>query len=183
MTAISQHCRAFLHQAHYLIHVFAFFLQNEYFLALVGKTMPASRRPILQSYWPAKVRVYGKEHLGFHKLRKGVSSVNVSATCCNSLLYVDNPAHAGRLIVVMPESRVVYNGSAGPDIRGRLHIRDWSESDYVEFAKKEGKVLPTLHIDHETGKPVSTGDWSFMAAAQAEAAKVRGHDEVAHRSV
>ena len=72
--------------------------------------------------------VRGEENLYLHQLRDGARSTRLAAKCCESILAVDHPAYAGKVIMVPSDACTLTTSGALPAAHARIYMKDHNEA-------------------------------------------------------
>ena len=119
--------------------------KNEWSSKMNGETFPfvfGTRKPLTLSYFLNRFTVVrGEKHIGFNRLREDSESVNMIATCCDSLLCVDYPSYNKKQVLTFPEFQKHLSES---DPVARVWIKDWNEEELRKL-----DPLPSFYVDHK----------------------------------
>lgn len=147
------------------------FQKNEYFATQAGLdvapelTVDGRTRPLQSVYYPNKMVVVGEDLLTFNRVRGDADACNCCTTCCQTLLFVDDPYYEDSVVLVFPDYCPLHNAL---DIEPlfRAWIKDWPS-----HRKPLSPGLPGFYLDQSTGQMVDPGGVLVEFKACIESAK------------
>ena len=93
--------------------------------------------PLHLVYYDNKLDVQkGKDRISFNRLRAGAASTNMVASCCKTLLCVDNPAYAAKCVLIFPEFRPLEGAPPLESPAQRAHTKDWPAEAFAKLPPK-----------------------------------------------
>ena len=100
-------------------------------------------QPVEILYFMNRMRVTGKEHLQFSKLRDGAMTTNMTAACCDTLLCGQSTRYHGNAVCTWPcaarfSSPWKHGGDPSDVIRLRCWIADWPKAKYEKLPPVPG---------------------------------------------
>lgn len=121
-------------------------------------------KPLDLRYWPNRLQVVGKGKLAFNKLRAGAMSTNMVASCCKTLLCVDNPFYQQNVVLTFPEfcQPCGVDGEL-PRPLLRVMTQDWPEREMSKLPKlawdgRENDIMSQVFDVFGTPPPDGPGE-------------------------